>query len=214
MSSRSADPVDEVLAAIEAIAARAAGAVDRRRFQQYLDLFLHWNRTHRMTALDSPAAVVRELFVGSLLFLTVLPSRRPLSVVDIGAGAGIPGLPLRLADLQIALTLIESRRKRISFLLAACRELELDNVAVVEGRAEDLIERIPALAGSFDAVVARAVGPPDALLAVALKYLKVGGLFVVSGSPHPVAPARLQVIRIPVPGTRTTRTLLKGVKES
>ncbi|MGH7403642.1 MAG: 16S rRNA (guanine(527)-N(7))-methyltransferase RsmG [Candidatus Rokuibacteriota bacterium] len=203
-----------MLAAIEAIAARVAGAEDRRRFRQYLDLFLRWNRTHRMTALDSAAAVVRELFVDSLLFLALLPSRRPLAVVDIGAGAGIPGLPLRLADPRIALTLVESRRKRISFLLAACRELELGNVAVVEGRAEKLVEQEPALAGAFDVVVARAVGPSGMLLPTALKYLKVGGLFVVSGSPNAVAQAPLAVIQVPVPGTRTRRAFLKAVKES
>ncbi|MGH7414768.1 MAG: 16S rRNA (guanine(527)-N(7))-methyltransferase RsmG, partial [Candidatus Rokuibacteriota bacterium] len=161
-----------------------------------------------------PGAVVRELFVDSLLFLAILPPRRPISVVDIGAGAGIPGLPLRLADPQIALTLIESRRKRISFLLAACRELELGDVAVVEGRAEDLIERAPELAGAFDAVVARAVGPPDVLLRTALKYLKAGGVFVVSGPPDPAAHAPLRVVRVPVAGTRTTRAFLKAVKES
>ena len=213
MSPRSTDPVDEVLTAIQAITARAAGAADRHRFQQYLDLFLRWNRTHRMTALDSATAVVRELFIDSLLLLTLLPSRRPLSVVDIGAGAGIPGLPLRLADPEITLTLIDSRRKRISFLLAASRELELADVAVIEGRAEDLLDRQPALANTFDVVVARAVGPPNTLLQMALKYLKPGGLFVASGPPNPLPQASLEAIRVPVPGTRGSRTFLRAVKE-
>lgn len=214
MSPRSADPVDEVLTAIQAITARAASAEARHRFQQYLDLFLVWNRTYRMTALDSAAAIVRDLFVDSLLLLAILPSRRPLSVVDIGAGAGIPGLPLRLADPQIALTLIDSRRKRISFLLAVRRELELENVAVIEGRAEGLLDRQPELAGAFDVVVARAVGPPNPLLQVALRYLRPGGVFVTSGPPNPTAQTSLEVIRVPVPGARVSRTFLRAVKES
>ena len=75
-----------------------------------------------MTALESPAEIVRGLFLDSLLFLRLLPAR-PISLVDIGAGSGIPGLPLRLVDDRITLTLVESKRKRISFLLAVCREL-------------------------------------------------------------------------------------------
>ena len=94
-----------------------------------------------MTARDSAAAIVQDLFIDSLLFLALLPPR-PLALVDIGAGAGIPGLPLRLADPAIAVTLVEARRKRISFLLAAQRELDLGNVAVKEGRAEALLEPV------------------------------------------------------------------------
>ncbi|HSL51703.1 MAG TPA: 16S rRNA (guanine(527)-N(7))-methyltransferase RsmG [Candidatus Deferrimicrobiaceae bacterium] len=213
MSRRSTDPLDELMAAIEAITARPTTPADRRRFQQYLDLLLRWNRTHRMTALDSPAAVVRDLFIDSLLFLPLLPPR-PLAVVDIGAGAGIPGVPLRLADPQIRLTLVESRRKRVSFLRAVQRELELDDVVVQEGRAEELVQRAPDLSGAFDVVVARAVGPADTLLPVALKYLKVGGLFVASAPPAPAPRGRLEVVRVPIPGGQKTRAFLRAMKGS
>jgi len=202
------------MAAIQAIAKRPAGPADRRRFQQYLDLFLRWNRTHRMTALSSPGAVVRQLFLDSLLFLPLLPTARPLAVVDIGAGAGIPGLPLRLADLGIALTLVESRRKRVSFLRAVQRELGLEDVVVQEGRAEELAQGRADLRGAFDVVVARAVGPVGALLPVAFKYLKPGGLFVVSGPPNPQPQGRLEAARVPIPGSRSSRAFLRTVKES
>ena len=213
MSRRSTDPLDELMAAIEAITARLTTPADRRRFQQYLELLLRWNRTHRMTALDSPATVVRDLFIDSLLFLPLLPPR-PLAVVDIGAGAGIPGLPLRLADPQIRLTLVESRRKRVSFLRAVQRELDLGDVVVQEGRAEELVQRAPDLGGAFDVVVARAVGPADTLLPIALKYLKVGGLFVASAPPFPAPRGRLEVVRVPIPGGRKTRAFLRAVKGS
>ena len=214
MSGRARDPLDELMAAVQAILGRASGPVDRQRFQQYLDLFLHWNRTHRMTALDSPAAVVRELFADSLLFFPLLPARRPLAVVDIGAGAGIPGLPLRLADPGIGLTLVESRRKRVSFLRAVRRELGLEDVVVEEGRAERLVEESPRLLGAFDAAVARAVGPPETLFRTALKYLKTGGVFVASGAPRPVAQGPLEVARVPVPWARGARAFLRATKES
>jgi 16S rRNA (guanine527-N7)-methyltransferase len=200
------------MAAIEAITARPTTPADRRRFQRYLDLLLRWNRTHRMTA-STVAAVVRDLFIDSLLFLPLLPPR-PLAVVDIGAGPGIPGVPLRLADPQIRLTLVESRRKRVSFLRAVQRELDLDDVVVLEGRAEELVQRTPDLSGAFDIVVARAVGPADTLLPVALKYLKVGGLFVASAPPAPAPRGRLEVVRVPIPGGQKTRAFLRAMKGS
>jgi 16S rRNA (guanine527-N7)-methyltransferase len=214
LSGRARDPLDELMAAVRAILGPASGRADRQRFQQYLDLFLHWNRTHRMTALDSPGAVVRELFADSLLFFPLLPARRPLVVVDIGAGAGIPGLPLRLADPGIGLTLVESRRKRVSFLRAVRRELGLEDVIVEEGRAERLVEENPRLPGAFDAAVARAVGPPEILYQTALKYLKVGGVFVASAAPRPVTRGSLMVAQVPIPWARATRAFLRGTKES
>ncbi|HEU5154300.1 MAG TPA: 16S rRNA (guanine(527)-N(7))-methyltransferase RsmG, partial [Gemmatimonadales bacterium] len=131
-----------------------------------------------MTAFRSPAEIVRGLFLDSLLFLPVLPPR-PLRLVDIGAGSGIPGLPIRLVDPAVSLTLVEAKRKRVSFLHTACRELALPDVVVIEGRAEKLVERDSALAESFDAVVARAVGSEEAMVALALRYLKPGGVVVL-----------------------------------
>jgi 16S rRNA (guanine527-N7)-methyltransferase len=213
LSRRGDDPLDELMVALRSLTGRPAGPDDRRRFQRYLDLFLRWNRTHRMTALDSAGAVVQDLFIDSLLFLALLPPR-PLALVDIGAGAGIPGLPLRLADPAIAVTLVEARRKRVSFLLAARRELDLGNVVVKEGRAEALLEQEPGLAGSFDVVVARSVGPAAALLPLAHKYLKAGGIFVASGPPNPVPQEPFEIVRVGVPGTRKRRAFLKTSKES
>ena len=212
MSRRSSDPLDELMGALRDLTGRPAGPDDRRRFQQYLDIFLRWNRTYRMTALDSAGAIVRDLFIDSLLFLPLLP-HRPITLVDIGAGAGIPGLPLRLADPAIAVTLVEARRKRVSFLLAVRRQLDLEDVAVREGRAEVLVEQEADLVGGFDVVVARSVGPATALLPLARKYLKPGGLFVASGPPNPLPQEPFEVARIGVPGTRKHRVFLKAVKE-
>jgi 16S rRNA (guanine527-N7)-methyltransferase len=213
LSRRSHDPLDNLLVALRSLTEGPVGPDDRRRFQQYLDLFLRWNRTYRMTALESPDAIVQELFIDSLLFLPLLPSR-PLTLLDIGAGAGIPGLPLRLADPAIAVTLVEARRKRISFLLAAQRELGLGNLTVKEGRAEALVEQERDLGAAFDVVVARSVGPAIALWPVARKYLKRGGLLVVAGPPNPLPQKPFEVVRVPIPGTRKSRAFLKSIKES
>ena len=159
-----------------------------------------------MTALASPAAIVRNLFIDSLLFLNAMPSQRPLTVVDTGAGAGIPGLPMRLADSSLALCLVESKRKRVSFLRTVCRELGLAEVAVVEGRAEAATQLRPALRATFDVAVARAVARIEHLEPLAMPYLKPGGLLIVSTAPEAAVPSGVRVVRVPgLPGTGGTR---------
>ena len=166
-----------------------------------------------MTALGSASEIVQGLFLDSLLFLRVLPPR-PLKVVDIGAGSGIPGLPIRLADPTISLTLIEAKRKRVSFLLTACRELGLSDVRVLEGRAERLVEEAPEISGAFDAAVARAVGAEENLLPLAFRYLRPGGVVVLAGSPRKAGSVHVQTLKIPVPGGRNSRVFLRAEKES
>jgi 16S rRNA (guanine527-N7)-methyltransferase len=197
------------MAGLSALVERPATKQDRELFQRYLDLFVQWNRVHRMTALGSPAAIVRELFLDSLLFFPLLPAR-PLLVADIGAGSGAPGLPLRIADPRIALTLIDARRKRVSFLRAVCRELGLDDVVVREGRAEDLVQEGPGVAASFDVVVTRAAGPVQTLVPTVMQYLKDDGILVAAASPRAAAGEGLELVRVPVPGGRATRSFLKG----
>ena len=213
MARQALDPLSELLAAIPVLTGSPATATHRDRFQRYLDLFLKWNRVHRMTALESAAEIARGLFLDSLLFLRLLPPR-PISLLDIGAGSGIPGLPLRLVDDGIALTLIESKRKRVSFLLAACRELGLPEVRVLEGRAESLVDQNPALSGSFDVVVSRAVGGESLMATAGDRYVRPGGMMAIAGSPRSSAQGDFEVVRVPTPGTRALRIFLKRTKES
>ena len=214
MAARHApDVLADLLAAIPALTGFPATAIHRTRFQRYLDLFVKWNRVHRMTALESPAEIVRGLFLDSLLFLRLLPAR-PISLVDIGAGSGIPGLPLRLVDDRITLTLVESKRKRISFLLAVCRELALPDVRVLEGRAEDLIEQDPGLAEGFDAVVTRAVGGEASISAIGADYARPGGTILIAGSPRSAANHGFEVLQIEAPGGRASRVFFRRMKES
>jgi 16S rRNA (guanine527-N7)-methyltransferase len=158
-----------------------------------------------MTALASPAAIVRDLFIDSLLFLKALPPRRPLSVVDIGAGAGIPGLPMRLADSRLTLCLVESKRKRVSFLRTVCRELDLTEITVVEGRADEATRVDPALRAAFDVAVARAVARIERLEPLAAPYLKPSGLLIVSAAPEATVPSGVRVARVSAAGASGTR---------
>jgi 16S rRNA (guanine527-N7)-methyltransferase len=169
------------------LSGRPIDAKARGQFSQYLDLLLLWNRAQNLTGFDSPPEIVRGLFEDSLLFFPLLPDR-PLRVVDIGAGAGIPGMPLRIIDERIEVTLIESKRKRVSFLKTVRRELGLEkSVGIEEGRAEALVSEVVRRDGEFDVAVARSVGNLERVVLTALQYLKPGGVFIVSAPP----PAKL-----------------------
>ncbi len=217
MSQGSRDPVDALAPAIQLMTGRFDVSAELGQFRQYLDLLLTWNRIHRLTGLRSREAIVRELFQDSLLFLARIPEG-PIAVADIGTGPGIPGVPLRIVRPQISLTLIESRRKQVSFLSSLLRELGLGDVTVLEGRAEALVEQRGDLAGKFDAVVARSVG--FRILPVVMRYLKPGGLFLTGGPPRHAAaeselrPADAMAERIPFPVLGLTREFFIAHKPS
>lgn len=210
-------PLEEALLVIQG---RRLSQGERDAFGQYLDLLVRWNRTHDLTACHTEAEVVTGLFRDSLLFLRVLGplvDRPAVRVVDIGAGAGIPGLPLRLVLPSLHLTLIEARRKRVSFLRAALRELGLAAVDVREGRADAIAEEDSEIIGSFDIGLGRGI-PPDELLAAALPYLRAGGTLLAGGPPRvmeaPAVPGYSSVgwRREPFPELGLGRTFLVARK--
>jgi 16S rRNA (guanine527-N7)-methyltransferase len=175
--------LDHLAHTARVLSGRSLDAKARGQFSQYLDLLLLWNRAQNLTGFESAPDIVRGLFEDSLLFLPLLPDR-PLRVVDIGAGAGIPGMPLRIIDAGIEVTLIESKRKRVSFLKTVRRELGLEkSVVIEEGRAEVLASEVVRRDGEFDVAVARAVGNLRQVIPTAHQYLKPGGVFIVSAPP-------------------------------
>lgn len=212
------DPVGALAPVIASLTGRPAAQVELARFRQYLALLLIWNRTHRLTGYRSAEAIVRQLFLDSLLFLARVPAGR-VTMVDIGTGPGIPGIPLRIIRPEISLTLIDSKRKQVSFLAALKRELDLTDVLVLEGRAEELVPEQPGLAETFDVVVTRAVG--TRLLPTAMLYLKSGGLFIAGGPPVPIGGLarpdgllEVQLDTIQFSALQLTRTFLLATKAS
>jgi 16S rRNA (guanine527-N7)-methyltransferase len=176
------DPLERLFKAFPALLGRSVTPVERNAFGRYADLLILWNRTHHLTALKTRAEIGRGLFLDSLLFRAFLP-QGPLRVLDIGAGPGIPGVPLRMVEPALSLTLIESKRKPVSFLNALARELGMADVVVRHGRAEDILIELPELEGKFDFVLSRAVGLRAGLIDTAMTYLRPGGSFLASGPP-------------------------------
>jgi 16S rRNA (guanine527-N7)-methyltransferase len=176
------DSLEQLFKAFPALLGRAATPAERNAFGRYADLLILWNRTHHLTALKTRAEIGRGLFLDSLLFRAFLP-QGPLRVLDIGAGAGIPGVPLRIVEPGLWLTLIESKRKPVSFLNALIRELGMADIQVRHGRAEDIAREILELEGKFDFVLTRAVGLGVDMINTAMTYLRPGGSLLASGPP-------------------------------
>ncbi len=142
---------------------------------RFLALLERWNRVHNLTAIRDPHEAIDRHLVESLALLPLLRGER---VADVGSGAGLPGMPLAIAEPGRRFTLIESRAKRVAFLRHAAGELGLGNVEVAHGRAEDLRPERP-----FATVLARAVAPPAELLALCSPLIAPGGAAVLSTTP-------------------------------
>lgn len=140
----------------------------------YRDLILDSNRRFNLTALRDADAIDGRLIAESLRLLPCLPEAPELRAVDIGSGAGIPGIPLAIARPDIAFTLIDATGKKVRFLELVAAELGLSNVTAIHERSE-IVAQNPDFREQFDIVVARAVTQLAALAELSLPFLRVGG---------------------------------------
>ena len=145
---------------------------------RYGDLLIETNKVMNLTAITDPEDVATLHFLDSAALLT-LADFRGKSVVDVGTGAGFPGMPLRLVEPSIRLTLLDSLGKRVNFLQTVCDELGLTDVACIHGRAEEFAAEHR---GSYDLAVSRAVASLPVLSELCLPLVKVGGSFLAMKS--------------------------------
>ncbi|MCC6674295.1 MAG: 16S rRNA (guanine(527)-N(7))-methyltransferase RsmG [Thermomicrobiales bacterium] len=145
-----------------------------RQLSAYRDLILDSNRKFNLTALRDAGAIDARLISESLRLLPFLPAEGGLRAVDIGTGAGIPGIPLAIARPDIAFTLIEATGKKVRFLDLVVTELGLENVTPIHERAE-IVAHNPAYREHYDLAMARAVTQLAALAEIVLPFLKTGG---------------------------------------
>ena len=149
-------------------------AVDR--LCRYNDLLVERNKVMNLTALTEPRDVVLKHFADSLMLLKYCEIPAGSTIIDVGTGAGFPGMVLAIARTDLQVTLLDSLQKRLLFLDEVAEVLELDNVATVHSRAEDGART--ALRDSFDYAVARAVAPLNILCEYCLPYVREGGCFL------------------------------------
>ena len=144
-------------------------------FQVYADELVRWNQEFNLTGITDPAGIQIKHFLDSLSILSVLPpGSGPASVIDVGTGAGFPGLPLKIVRPELALTLVEATGKKVAFCEAMVDRLGLPDVTVLKARAEDLGQD-PAHRERYDWVLARAVAELPVLAEYLLPLARLGG---------------------------------------
>lgn len=162
-----ADSVQTLLG--EPLSAEQAAA-----FERYADELLEWNQRINLTAVRERQAVFTRHFLDSLSCWLAMRAQPGQRVIDVGTGAGLPGLPLKIWRPSLQLTLLESVGKKASFLEHVVQVLGLQNVQVLAQRAEDAAQQ-PAHREQYDWAVARAVAPLRVLAEYLLPFVRVGG---------------------------------------
>jgi 16S rRNA (guanine527-N7)-methyltransferase len=201
------DPEERLRAGIAAVGVSVDPGFEARA-RLYLAELGRWSEVSRLTGYRTEDARLEHLVLESLLFLRVLPDpAAPL--LDVGTGAGAPGLILKLARPAWSVSLVEARRRPANFLRHIIRTLGLDEVHVHEARAEGL-GRTPGLRAAFRTVTMRAVTEPAAAGPLARPFLEPGGHLVMPLGPRTapsVSSASVQIVRAGA-GLRLTRRFL------
>ncbi len=150
------------------------------RLDIYARLLVEWNEKMNLTAITDPVGIAVKHFADSLTAAPLMPQGK-FSLIDVGTGAGFPGVPLALLREDCRLTLLDSLNKRLVFLETVCRELSLP-VTLIHARAEEGGRKAD-LREQFDVAVARAVAALPTLCEYCLPFVKVGGRFVALKGP-------------------------------
>lgn len=150
------------------------------RFKTYCDRLIAVNQVMNLTAITNPSEIYLRHFADSIALLSCadFSGKR---VIDVGTGAGFPGMPLKIACPSISLTLLDSLKKRIDFLADTTDKLNLSDVTCIHGRAEECAMQTD-LRDSFDIAVSRAVSPLTMLCELCLPYVRPGGIFLAMKS--------------------------------
>ena len=153
--------------------------VQAEQLERYAELLKEWNEKINLTAITAPDEIAVKHFLDSLTPL--LTGYVQGKVIDVGTGAGFPGLVLKIAKPEISLVLLDSLNKRINFLKEVAQNLSLDNIEFVHSRAEDAARG--KYRAKFDTVVSRAVANMTVLSELCLPFLKIGGRFLALKGP-------------------------------
>ncbi|AOT73109.1 16S rRNA (guanine(527)-N(7))-methyltransferase RsmG [Geosporobacter ferrireducens] len=150
---------------------------------KYKELLLEWNEKINLTAITEEKDVMIKHFLDSLSCVKASPLKNEVKIIDVGTGAGFPGIPLKVYYTDIQLTLLDSLNKRIHFLQAVCETLGLKSVEFLHGRAEDYGNN-KNYRERYDVAVARAVAELNSLAEYCIPFVKIGGFFIAQKGPN------------------------------
>lgn len=180
---RSGEPAPLLSRGLEGLGL-AVPAAQQQRLLAFVALLDKWNRVFNLTAVRDPAQMVVRHLLDSLV---VLPYIKGPRVLDVGSGAGLPGIPLAIVTPQWRFILLDKQRKKVRFMTQAVIELGLDNVELVQAAVEDYVPAAP-----MDTVIARAFAPLDRVLQCCGHLCGVGGRLLAMKGRH--SPAELQAL--------------------
>ena len=198
----------------------------KNQFDRYYELLVEWNKVMNLTGITEYEEVNEKHFIDSLSIVKVIDINKIDNIIDIGTGAGFPGIPLKIAFPPLKVTLLDSLNKRIKFLNAVIDELNLNHIETIHGRAEDYAKKTE-YRENYDLCVSRAVANLSTLSEYCVPYVKVGGLFIsyksgdideeiVKSKPAiKILGAEIEnVIKFKLPGTDIHRSFVKIKKLS
>jgi 16S rRNA (guanine527-N7)-methyltransferase len=187
-------------------------------FWEYMNMLLEWNEKINLTAITEPDEVITKHFVDSMTILKYITNGK--SIVDVGTGAGFPGIPLKIANNTLNITLLDSLNKRINFLNETINCLKLESICAVHARVEEFGKN-KCYRESFDVATSRAVASLNVLAEYMLPLVKVGGKCICMKGPEideeienskkaiSVLGGKLEATdKIVIPGTDMKRTLI------
>jgi 16S rRNA (guanine527-N7)-methyltransferase len=152
------------------------------KFIKYKDMIKCWNEKINLTAITDDEEIIKKHFIDCIKIFKFEILKGAENIIDIGTGAGFPGIPIKILKADANVILLDSLNKRINFLNEVIRELELMNISTIHGRAEDFSKKIEYREKS-DVVVSRAVANLAVLSELCIPYIKVGGYFIAMKGP-------------------------------
>lgn len=147
------------------------------QFIKYYEMLIETNKVMNLTAITEPSEVISKHFIDSLSIVKAMDMSKNMKIIDIGTGAGFPGIPIKISFPQLEVTLLDSLNKRINFLNGVINELKLEKIETIHGRSEEF-GRDKNYREAYDLCVSRAVANLSTLSEYCLPFVKVGGRFV------------------------------------
>lgn len=153
------------------------------KFSKYREILVEWNQKMNLTGIEEEKEVYIKHFLDSVAAVKKGYIKDGMSIIDVGTGAGFPGLPLRICLENSKVTLLDSLNKRINFLSEVCTNINIDDIELIHGRAEDF-GKDEKYREQYDIATARAVAGLPILMEFCVPFIKVGGYFVCLKGPN------------------------------